>query len=130
MTSDTLSEALIGLFRHTIPTLSWVSAERITVPLLESLVSCGFLTINKDTGVVIVHDENSTTGVLTSIAGKGCCSPKNHKDVNVLAAPHPHLLLTTKMSLAHLLHTTVTVLGATEIFHSNQFFLVSNKPLK
>lgn len=86
MTSDALSEALIALFRHTIPTLGWVAAERITMPLLETLVNCNFLSINTDTGIVFVHEKNSTTGVLTSIAGKGCYSPRNHKGSDFLAA--------------------------------------------
>lgn len=85
MSYDTLSEALIGLFRHTIPTLGWVAAERVTVPLLESLINCGFLTINNEAGIVIVHERKSTTGVLTSITGKGCYSPRNHKGVDSLA---------------------------------------------
>lgn len=78
MTFEELSEALIGLFRHTVPTLGWVAAERVTVPLLETLSSQRFLSVNKETGLVVVDDTISPSGVLPTITGKGCYSSKAH----------------------------------------------------
>lgn len=79
MTYETLSEALINLFRHTIPTLGWVAAERVTVPLLESLTACKFLSISQGTSVVILNPYYAISGVLPSITGSGCYSPKSHE---------------------------------------------------
>lgn len=78
MTFEELSEALIGLFRHTVPTLGWVAAERVTVPLLESLTNQGFLSVNNETGMVIVDGSVSPSGVLPTITSSGCYSTKAH----------------------------------------------------
>ncbi|VVT45824.1 uncharacterized protein SAPINGB_P000909 [Magnusiomyces paraingens] len=79
MSFETLSEALINLFCHIVPTLGWVAAERITVPLLESLTKCSFLTINEDTGVLMVNPYHAISGVLPSITGRGCYSSRSHQ---------------------------------------------------
>lgn len=78
MTFEELSEALIGLFRHTISTLGWVAAERVTVPLLESLISQKFLSVDKETGYVVVDSAISPSGVLPALTGCGCYSSKTH----------------------------------------------------
>lgn len=78
ITFEELSEALIGLFRHTIPTLGWVAAERVTVPLLESLTSQMFLSIDNETGLILVDGSVFPTGVLPMLTGKGCYSSKAH----------------------------------------------------
>lgn len=78
MTFEELSEALIGLFRHTVPTLGWVAAERVTVPLLESLTRQKFISVDKSTGLVIVDGTVSPTGVLPTLSNKGCYSSKSH----------------------------------------------------
>lgn len=78
MTFEELSEALIGLFRHTVPTLGWVAAERVTVPLLESLTSQKFLSVDKDSGLVVIESSISPSGVLPTLIGKGCYSSRTH----------------------------------------------------
>lgn len=73
-----LSNALIGLFTHTIPTLGFVAAERITLPLLDSLTKQGFLSVDKVSGLVIINSEVEPSGVLPMITLKGCYSHKVH----------------------------------------------------
>lgn len=82
MTYETLSESLIGLFRHTVPTLGWVAAERITVPLLETLINSKFLSIDEEFGILVVDYRYSTTGVIPTLTGKGCYAPRTHVNNN------------------------------------------------
>lgn len=81
MTTETLSEVLIALFRHYIQTLGWVASERITVPLMEGLMNAGFLSIDKESGVLIVDPACATSGILPTITGYGCYSLKIHSNI-------------------------------------------------
>lgn len=80
VTESEFLESLVGLFSHTVPTISSLSLQKIATSLLQSYQSAGEVTYGSSDQQLITFSREVGQGILPILSGFGCYSQRCHSE--------------------------------------------------
>lgn len=76
-----ITQCLVGLFTHCIPTLNWVRTEQISQSVVNSFISCGFFLVDSASADKARFGSlDAVNGVLPTLTNKGCYTSCHNND--------------------------------------------------